>query len=253
MSTLGNYLYGFTDSRFQPAPQLRGLAGAPVRIIGCGEVAAVVSHHPVQRLRPSRANLEPHHRVVRQISSEATLVPAAFGHISETRDGILDVLRGNYDDIREELARLDSRSEMNLKLTWNVGNIFEHLVRTSRGLREARDRVFRGRHPSVADKLDVGALFEATLAQERERLSELLLAALRRLTHDTVSTPPRDERTVCQVALLIQRSREAEFLTVLRGAAACFDTNFTLEYSGPWPAYSFVRLRLRTSSLTPSS
>ena len=224
-----------------------------MRVVGFGEVAAVVSQHPVQRLRPLRANLEPHHRIVRQISSEATLVPAAFGHISATEADILEVLRGNYDAIREELARLENKSEMSVKLRWNPPNIFEHLVRTSRELRQARDRVFSGGSPSMADKLEIGALFEATLRRERERLSGLLLAAFRALAHDTSSTPPRDEATVCQVAMLIDRTRDADFLTTLHGAAALFDANLTLEYSGPWPAYSFVRLRLRTSAPALSS
>src|ERR671925_133751 len=112
MATRGNYIYGFTDGRFQPGPQLRGLAGEPVRALRFGDVAAVISSHPVQRLRPSRANLQPHHRIVGHISSEAAMIPAAFGHITESDAEILAVLRGNYEAIRGELARLANKVEM---------------------------------------------------------------------------------------------------------------------------------------------
>ena len=244
MANVGNYLYGFTDRDFTPDSRLRGLAGAPVRVVGYGDVAAVVSHHVVERLRPSRSNLEPHHRIVREISSEATLVPAAFGHISESDEDLLRVLRGNHEEIRGELARLDNRSEMGLKLTWNVGNIFEHMVRVCGELREARDRVFSSGPPSMADKLEVGALFESTLERERERLTARLLGAFDALTIEVSTSPPRHEKAICQAALLIERAREREFLDTLARAAALFDANHTLEYSGPWPAYSFVRLRL---------
>jgi hypothetical protein len=240
----GTYLYGFTDCGCRPGA-LRGLADAPVRVVAFGEVAAVVSNHPVQPLKPSRSNLEPHHRIVRQISSLATLVPAAFGHISEGEDQILAVLRGNYEEIRGELARLDSKSEMGLKLLWNVDNIYDFMVRTHRGLRELRDRTFKARHPSVVERMELGSQFEATLTQERERLSERLLGAFQPLTCDVVDTPPREETTVCNLALLIERSREAEFLETLSIAARLFDTNYTLQYNGPWPPYSFVRLRLQ--------
>ena len=84
MATAGAYLYGFTDCAYRPGDELRGVGGAPVRLVPFRDVAAVVSPHPVQRLLPSRSNLEPHHRIVRRISSEAPLVPAAFGHISDT-------------------------------------------------------------------------------------------------------------------------------------------------------------------------
>jgi hypothetical protein len=245
MVNVGSYLYGFTKPGCQPSPDLRGLANAPVRVIAFRDVGAVVSRHPVQRLMPLRRNVEPHHRVVRQISSGATLVPAAFGHISESDAQILAVMRGNYEDIHDELERLDRKCEMGLKLWWNVSNIFDHLVRNDRTLRELRDRVFRRREPTMNEKLQVGGAFEATLTRERERLTRVLLGAFAPLTHDSLCSPPRAEKTVCQAAILIDQERVPDFRRALEGAAALFDAHFSLEYSGPWPPYSFVRLRLQ--------
>ena len=245
MANVGNYLYGFTDPAFQPAADLRGLAGAPVRVISLGDVGAAVSRHPVQRLMPLRRNVEPHHRVVRHISSKATLVPAAFGHISDSEGQILDVIRVNHDSIREELHRLDRKCEMGLKLSWKVDNIFEHLVRSDRALRDLRDRVFRHREPTMNEKLQVGGAFETTLMRERERLTRVLLGAFATIACDSVSIPARTEKVVCQASLLVEQSRSAEFQQALEGAAALFDANFSLEYSGPWPPYSFVNLRLQ--------
>jgi hypothetical protein len=246
MSTEGNYLYGFINRPLPAEPALVGLAGAPVHTLTYGDISAVVSRHPVRRLMPSRSNLEPHHRIVRQISSACTLVPAAFGHISETDQDLVAVLRGNYDDIRTELARLDGKCEMGLKVSWTVDNIFNYFVRTNRELRELRDRVFRDREPSVAAKLQVGGLFEAALARERERLSRGVMTAFSAVAREVSYTPPRTESVVFQCAMLIERDGGPEFEAALRRAAALLNQNFTLEYNGPWPAYSFVRLRLQS-------
>jgi hypothetical protein len=245
MASVGNYLYGFTDPGFRPDADLRGLAGAPVRVISLGEVGAAVSRHPVQRLMPLRRNVEPHHRVVRQISSQSALVPAAFGHISETEAQILGVIRTNYDGIRAELHRLDRTCEMGLKLSWTVSNIFDHLVRSDRSLRELRDRVFRDREPTMNEKLQVGGAFEATLMRERERLGGLLLGAFHGVARESVTLPARTEKAVCHACVLIDQSRTGDFQQALEAAARLFDANFSLEYSGPWPPYSFVRLRLQ--------
>jgi hypothetical protein len=250
MSMAGSYLYGFTDDRFTPRPELRGLAGAPVRTLPFRDLAAVVSRHPVQRLMPLRSNLEPHHRIVRHISDQASLVPAAFGHISATEDEILGVLRANYAEIRAELQRLGGKLEMTVKLAWNVANIFEFMVRSDRALRELRDRVFRGRQPTLNEKLQVGSTFEAALGRERERLMQMLLAALEPVTCDVVTSAPKDEKTVGQAALLVPRDGAADFARALEQAARLFDANYTLQYSGPWPAYSFVRLRLQPAAPT---
>jgi len=245
MSTTGSYLYGFTDRRFQAAPELRGLAGAPVQSVSYREVSAIVSRHPVERLVPSRRNLEPHHRIVRHISSLATLVPAAFGHISESDDDLLAVLRGNYEEIRQELNRLDHKIEMGVKLSWSVDNIFLYFVRRDRELREMRDRAFRDREPSALEKIEIGGRFEALLKRDREQCANALGNAFSRVACEVSSLAPRSDKTVCEIALLIERTAIAEFEAALRQAAAGFDQHFTLEYSGPWPAYSFVHLRLQ--------
>jgi hypothetical protein len=253
MSNAGRYLYGFTDRNFDPPPGLCGLRGSPVRLVSFRDLAAVVSHHPVQRLLPSRSNVEPHHRVVRQVSAQAALVPAAFGHVSETEADLLAVLQGHYDEIRDELARLAHKCEMTVKLRWNVDNIYECMVRGNRELRELRDRVFRETPPSLNAKLQVGALFEATLTREREWLTKLLLESLQPVTCDSVVSAPRDEKIACHAALLVEYARVTDFADTLGSAAGLFNADFTLDYSGPWPPYSFVRLRVQPGQRTTAA
>lgn len=248
----GTYLYGFTEGTFTPGPELRGLRGAPVRTIVLRDIAAVVSDHPVQPLAPSRSNIEPHHRIVRHVSGVTTLVPAAFGHVGDSAAAIGEVLRVNYADIRAELDRLTGTCEMTIKLSWRVPNIFKHLVQTNRELREARDRVFRGREPGMNDKLEVGAMFEATLTRERERMSAVMFEVIRPVTADVVPSPARDETTIARAAFLIERGRVADFEAALGRLATSFDASVAIDYSGPWPPYSFVTLRLRPSE-TPAA
>jgi hypothetical protein len=248
MVTMGDYLYGFTNATFAPAADLRGLAAMRVRTVQFEDIAALVSRHPVKPLMPLRANLQPHHKVVRQTSAETTLLPAAFGHIIESERAIVDVLRANHGDIREQLDRLSGKCEMGVKLRWNVPNIFDFFVKQDRELRELRDRVFARAEPALPDRLQVGELFATKHARERERLAAALVGALTPVSCEVTTTPARDERLVCQAAVLIETARAAEFALALQRSAGLFDANFLLEYSGPWPAYSFVQLRLQSAS-----
>lgn len=245
MSTPGTYLYGFTASHFNLDSNLRGLSDAAVRLLCFRDVAAVVSNHPVQKLVPMRKNLEPHHRVVRQISLQNTLIPAAFGHIAETEEQILNLIRENYDEICEELSTLAGKVELGIKLRWTAENIFAYFIKTDRELRELRDRVFRDREPSLDEKLKVGSLFEARLNAERERLCSIVWTTLGAAICDKRINPPRDEKIICNAALLIERARAHEFGLALQATASLLNSNFALEYSGPFPPYSFVNLRLQ--------
>lgn len=245
MSGLGKYLYGFTDGQSSPLTELLGLAGAPVHVLRFQDVAALVSDHPVEKLSLLRRNLEPHHRVVREAGQQATFIPATFGHISESAEQIVDLLRDNYAAIREELHRLAGKVEMGVKLLWDVDNIFDFFVSFDRELRNRRDRVFGKSRPTLEEKLELGAYFDKRLKQERERLGNLISEALRTLTSEVRVNPPSDEKMVLNAAFLIERSREKEFEESLYRAAGMFDSNFALDYSGPWPPYSFVRLSLK--------
>ena len=240
MSGLGKYLYGFTDGQSSPLTELLGLAGAPVHVLRFQDVAALVSDHPVEKLSLLRRNLEPHHRVVRE-----AFIPATFGHISESAEQIVDLLRDNYAAIQEELHRLAGKVEMGVKLLWDVDSIFDFFVSFDRELRNRRDRVFGRSRPTLEEKLELGAYFDKRLKQERERLGNLIIEALRPLTGELRVNPPSDEKMVLNAAFLIERSREKGFEEALYRAAGMFDSNFALDYSGPWPPYNFVRLSLK--------
>lgn len=253
MAAAGAYLYGFTRSHLPLDGNLRGLGDAPVRLVCFRDVAAVVSDHSVRKLVPMRSNLEPHHRVVRQISLQHTLIPAAFGHISNTQEEILDVMRENYLEIQQELEELAGKVEMGIKLRWTAENIFAYFVRTDRELREFRDRIFCHREPSLDEKIQIGSLFENKLNAERERLCSMLWATLGAAISDKRVSPPRDEKTICNAALLIETGRAKDFALALQTAAAHLDSNFTFEYSGPLPPYSFVNLRLQPPNPSPNT
>ncbi len=244
MAPTGKYLYGFAEGGYGLNGELSGLAGAPVHQIRFEDVAAVVSDHAVEKLSLLRRNVEPHHRVIREVSRQTTFIPATFGHISEGEAQIVELLQANRDPIRAELDRLAGKVEMGLKVLWDVDNIFEHFVTTDRELRQRRDRVFGRSRVTMEEKLELGAFFDKRLKHERERLSARMIEALRPVSCEVRENPPSDEKMVLNAAFLIERAGEKQFEEALYRAAALFDSHFALDYSGPWPPYNFVRLNL---------
>jgi hypothetical protein len=239
------YLYGFAASDFHWAAECCGLADAPLEKIDCEDVAAVVSAYPFEKVAVLRRNLEAHHRVIRELSRQTTLLPATFGHLCENQTEMAAVLPANRAAIRAELDRLAGKVEMGLKLVWDVDNVFEYFVSRDRALRQYRDRVFGRSRVSLQEKLDLGAFFEKRLQQERQRLSAQILEALRPVCAEIREDPAQDENMVLHAAFLIERAREPEFEQAVYGAASLFDSHFALDYSGPWPLYHFVQLQLQ--------
>lgn len=248
MSGTGKYLYGLTDAQFRPEDDLKGLADASVHTIQFQDIAAVVSDHPVEKLPLLRRNLKPHHGVIQEASRRATFIPVTFGHIAENEDEILQLLRDNHVRIKEELERLAGKVEMGVKLFWDVDNIFEYFVNRDRELKNRRDRLFGKSRVTLEEKLELGAFFEKRLNQERERLGSRLVEALREISVEVKVNPPGEEKMVLSAAFLIHREQEGSFEAALYRAAGLFDSNFTLDYNGPWSPYNFVKLRLEVGA-----
>ncbi len=250
MKSQGLYVYGLV--RASGAPDLGEVGlddkGRPARVraLKVGAVAAVVSaYDPDRRVLPLRRNLEPHHRVIHELADVSTVVPMTFGHVARSQSEVTSVLRRNVDAILAELDRLEGRIEMELKIQWDVPNIFKHIVDGDSGLAAFRDHVFReGTAPGQADKIELGRRFEERLRAERASLAERALRALTAAVVDARTNAPASEEGVADLAFLVDRRTRGRFEEQVGKLAAAWPSEYVFRCSGPWAPFNFVELRL---------
>src|SRR3972149_380491 len=152
---IGEYLYAVIA-----APQedrnygAIGINGGMVYAVSNGEVAAVVSDVPNEKIRPERRNLAAHHEVLKQLMKQYAVLPMSFGVIADGPEAIQRILSLNRSVFLDQLRRVERKVEMGLRVVWDVPNIFEYFVGTYPELMALRDRLFGGNHePSQDDKL----------------------------------------------------------------------------------------------------
>src|SRR3989304_2279383 len=175
----GKFLYAVILSDREREFGPIGLEGGRVYSIPYQDIAAVVSDYPVTEIKFLRKNLSPYHLTIRRVAEECTTIPAKFGQLANDADKVRKVLEANYDELKEELVRLEGKVEMGLKVSWAVENVFEYVVGKSRGLRELRDRLLR-RSASLTRQqpIEVGALAFDKLNEMRGELTEKALTLL---------------------------------------------------------------------------
>lgn len=254
MATTGRYLYGLVRASSARDFGAVGLpvAESPARvyIVRTGDVGAVVSDFPArERLLPLRRNLEPHNRVIRDIMAETTIVPMAFGQVARSETEVVKALRGNRAAIEAELARLDGKVEMTLRVLWDVPNIFEHIVSEDRELARVRDETFgRSSPPTQGEKIDLGKRFEESLALARRRDTDRLIATFRQYVAEVKENDPKDEKMVAHLSFLVRREQLKAFEEALYQAASSFPDAYVFDYNGPWAPFSFVEIDLHLES-----
>ncbi len=250
-SCCGTYLYGITMADAAAAddgalPAAQGVAGASVETVVEGRLAAVVSRLESDAVRPQRANLAAHHRILRDLAETRPVAPVVFGTIARDEERLRRLLQTNQDALLDLLARLRGKVEMSLKASWDLPNVFEYFVATHQELEAMRDRLFRcGRTPSVEEKVELGELFVSLLQQARSRHVGRVKESLAPCCADLRTIDPGDERLIMKLACLVQRERQAEWEDGVRRAASLFDDHYCFDYNGPWPPYNFVDIDLK--------
>lgn len=248
MPTEGKYLYGIIRTDKDETFGSTGIQEGKVYTFRYRDVAALVSDLPFTgKIKPIKANLEPHHRVVKELTKRFTVIPMTFGHIVKSEDDILRMLKLNYDEISAELERLDGMVEIGVKIFWDVENIFEYFVKKYRELEDFRNEIYgKSSQPTRQEMIELGSLFEEKLAEEREEHAEKLIGTLQDYVLDSKVNEPVGEKMIVNSVFLIERDKEKVFEEAIYKAASLFDGNFTFDYSGPWAPYNFVELELET-------
>jgi len=241
----GRYLYAIVAGTQERSYTGLGINGGKVYTIADGDIAALVSDVPNQKIRPERRNFSAHHNVLKKAMAECDVLPMTFGIISASPKAVRKILADNREALSSQLKRVSGKVEMGLKVSWDVPNIFEFLVNIHPELMEARDRLRNPLHaPSQEEKIEIGQLFEELLSADRERHTARVERSLSPACSEIKRNKCRDEREVMNLACLVGRSSLTRFEAGVLDAAGHFDDNFAFDYNGPWAPHHFVEIEV---------
>jgi len=243
--TRGRYLYAVVAGSTSRAFDGLGINGGRVYTIPDGEVAAIVSDVPNQRIRPERRHFAAHQAVLKTLMRDCDLLPISFGIISKGPKAVRSILSRNRDAITDQLKRVSGKVEMGLKVHWDVPNIFEYMIDIHSDLSKARDRLLSPhRRPTQEEKIEIGQMFEDLLNADRDRHTKKVERVLAPRCFEVKRNKCRSELEVMNLACLVGRDSLADFEAGVLQAAAFFDDNFAFDYNGPWAPHNFVDLEV---------
>ena len=238
----GKFLYAIILSDREREFGPIGLDGGSVHSILYQDIAALVSDYPVKEIKALRKNLSPYHLTIRKVAEGYTTIPAKFGQVAGDANKVRKVLEANYREIREELARLEGKVEMGLKISWTVGNVFEYVVGKSRELRELRDRLLKSSASLTRQQqIDVGTLVHGKLEETREGISEKVITMLQDSIEEAEIADPTEEKVVMHGAFLIRKDHQNDFVAAAQKVADLLGEDYAVKVDGPWVPFSFVR------------
>jgi hypothetical protein len=92
--------------------------------------------------------------------------------------------------------------------------------------------------------MQYGRLVESLLEERSELYVREVFDALRRASVASRANKPIGDRMIMNAAFLVSRNDEAEFDAQVKDVATRLP-HLTFKYTGPWPPYNFVNIRLK--------
>ncbi|HUR33653.1 MAG TPA: GvpL/GvpF family gas vesicle protein [Vicinamibacterales bacterium] len=242
----GKYVYCVIEAseqlRFGPI----GIGADPsdVYSVHYRNLAAVVSDAPLEVLDSTRENVLAHERVNETVMREHTVIPMSFGTIFKTREDIVELLRSAAEAFGDVLNKMQNKLEFGLKVLWDRDQAIRELENDDEDIGRLKQEISSQKGPTYFARMQYGRLVDAALQSRSERYVSEILDELRDVSVASRINKPIGDKMIMNAAFLISRDRETAFDARVKSIAARFD-RLTFKYTGPWPPYNFVNIRLK--------
>jgi hypothetical protein len=221
-----------------------GVEPSDVHTVNYKDIAAVVSDTPIELYEPTRQNVLAHERVNETVMHAHTVIPMSFGTVFKTRDDIHELLRSAYDAFRDVLRKMADKLEFGLKVLWDREAILKEIEQENEDILKLKREISLQKGSTYFARMQYGRLVDAALQTRSERHVAEIFGELRAVSVASRANRPIGDKMIMNAAFLIRRDKIPEFDGRVQDIASKRE-NLTFKYTGPWPPYNFVNIRLK--------
>ncbi|HEY7290436.1 MAG TPA: GvpL/GvpF family gas vesicle protein [Vicinamibacterales bacterium] len=242
----GKYVYCIIESSDPLGFGPIGIGATPsdVYTVHYRNLAAVVSDAPLEVLDSTRENVLAHERVNETVMREHTVIPMSFGTIFKTREDIVELLRSAAEAFGDVLDKMQNKLEFGLKVLWDRDQAIREVENEDEDIARLKKEISSQKGPTYFARMQYGRLIDSALQSRSERYVAHILEQLREVSVASRMNKPIGDKMIMNGAFLISRDHEQAFDAKVKTIAGRFD-NLTFKYTGPWPPYNFVNIRLK--------
>jgi hypothetical protein len=221
-----------------------GTEAPDVHTVHFKDIAAVVSNTPMVVPDPTRDNVLAHQRVNETVMQHHTVIPMSFGTVFKTDHDIKELLRSAYDAFSDVLSKMHGKVEFGLKVLWDRDQIIREIEEDEEDIRRLKGEISSQKGSTYFARMQYGRLIDAALQARSERYVSEIFQTLRDVSVASRSNKPIGDRMIMNAAFLVSRDAEHAFDARVRDIGQHYD-KLTFKYTGPWPPYNFVNIRLK--------
>lgn len=210
------------------------------------DLAAVVSDTPIRIYDPTRENVLAHELVNETVMRDFTVIPMSFGTIFRTREDIVELIKSTYKAFDDVLGTMQDKIEFGLKVLWDRERVIGQVEQGDEEIRRLKHEVTSNAQSSTYfARMQLGRLVEAALESRAQEYVMDIHESLKPVAVASRSNKPIGDRMIMNAAYLVERAHEAEFDEAVKDLSRKYEDMLSFKYTGPWPPYNFVNIKLR--------
>jgi len=247
-SEQGKYVYCIirTETPRQFGSVGIGGRGDRVYTVHFQEFAAVVSNCPLIVFDPTRENALAHEHVNELVMKDFTVLPMSFGTVFRTEDDIKAFLRGTYEALSDVLQKMEGKIEFGLKVNWDKDQVIREIEEENEEIRRLKEEIASNTTTSTYfSRMQLGRVVESALQAKADAYLNEIYEALRDAAIASRSNKPIGDKMIMNAAFLVEREKTKSFDDQIAEIAKKYENKLSFLYTGPWPPYNFVNIRLK--------
>src|SRR3979490_271199 len=212
------------------------------------DLAAVVSRAPLIVYDPTRENALTHEHVQEVVMNEHgfTPVPMSFGTLFKTDDDTVELLKDTYDALRDVLLKMKDKLEFGLKVNWDRDEVLREIEQQNEEIRRLKAEIQTNTQSSTYfARMQLGRLVEQALADKSDSFVREIYDHLRDAAIASRSNKVIGDKMIMNAAFLVGRDQAEHFDAKVHDIGKKFEGTLSFPYTGPWPPYNFVTIRLQ--------
>jgi hypothetical protein len=247
------YVYAIARAGARPPDGLAcvGNPDAALAMLDIGPLSAMVSPIDEPEVMAARRHMMAHTKALEAAMVETTLLPMRFGVVVDGPANIAAAIAPKTNDLLALLADLDGRIEAGVRASWSEAVLYREIVAKRPDIaRRAETLAKVNATAAYYDRIELGREVDSAMAVKRFEEKKALMERLAPYAVRRADLKESDDMNVMNVALLVDRAREAELIAAIEAIDQEESERLRIKVVSPAPVYNFVKMRIEFAAPT---
>jgi hypothetical protein len=166
--------------------------------------------------------------------------------VFRTAGDVTEFLKDTAGALQDVLQKMRDKIEFGLKVNWDTEVVLQEVEDEREDIRLLKAEIASNRLASTYfARMQLGRLVERAMSERSEGYVREIYSYLRDYAIASRDNRPIGDKMILNAAFLVERDKTELFDQKVKELGDMYEGRLKLVFSGPWPPYNFVNIRLK--------